>query len=76
MKRKTAVITFAILVLVLGCARQEDPVSLRADLVPLKMMVTDYLLKDQGRKLIKIEASANYVVPLSTYEPHEGYNFP
>ena len=70
MNAKIAIISCASLVLAMGCSRPEDPVSLRADLVPLKMMMTDYLLKDGGKKLIKIECSANYVVPLSSYEPH------
>lgn len=57
-------------ILVAGCSRSEEPlVSLRADLVPLKIVMTDYIFADSGRKLIKVEGSATYVVPLAAYEP-------
>lgn len=70
MKTKVVVISCFALASVMGCSHPEDPVSLRADLVPLKMMMTDYVFADREKKLIKIECSANYVVPLSAHEPH------
>lgn len=57
-------------ILMTGCSRSEETlVNLRADLVPLKIVMTDYILAESGRKLIKVEGSASYVVPLAAYEP-------
>lgn len=59
-----------LMAVIAGCSRSGNPpASLRADLVPLKVVMTDYILADSGRKLIKVEGSANYVVPLAAYDP-------
>lgn len=62
---------FALCVLLAGCGQEEPskPVSFRADLVPLKVCMTDYIIEDGGEKLVKIEGSAQLMVPVSSYDP-------
>ena len=68
--KRGAVFCF-LMVLMTGCSRSDmSSVCLRADLVPLKVMMTDYIFADGGKKLIKVEGSANYVVPLAAYTPY------
>ena len=62
---------FALSVLLAGCGQKEssNPVSFRADLVPLKVYMTDYIIVDGGEKLVRIEGSAQLIVPVSSYDP-------
>lgn len=56
--------------LLAGCSDDTPtPTSFRADFVPLKIVMTDYIFDNDGGKLFKIHGSAQLVVPLSSYEP-------
>lgn len=48
---------------------ERAPVSFRSDFVPLKVVMTDYVIADGGSKLFKIEGSAQLIVPLAGCEP-------
>ena len=53
-----------------GCSDDTPPpTSLRADLVPMKIVMTDYIIDNGGEKLFKIEGSAQLIVPLASHEP-------
>ena len=67
---KRGMVLGCLMAVIAGCSRSDSPpTSLRADLVPLKVVMTDYIVADSGRKLIKVEGSVSYVVPLASYEP-------
>lgn len=73
-------VCFALSAVSAGCTQSEDsepPACLKADLVPLKIVMTDYISADGGSKLIMIKGSASYVVPFSALnEPSlEGKRF-
>lgn len=56
--------------LIVGCDHEDaPPVSFRSDFVPLKVVMTDYIIDDGGTKLFKIQGSAQLIVPLSGCEP-------
>lgn len=56
--------------LLAGCSDDTPPpTSIRADLVPLKIEMTDYIFDNGGEKLFKIQGSAQLVVPLSSHQP-------
>ena len=53
-----------------GCDEDQvdtwQPPELKKELVPLKIVMTDYVFADGGDKFIKFEGSAEYVVPLNS----------
>ena len=62
---------FVLCILLAGCSQEDtaNQVSFRADFVPLKVYMTDYVMKDGGEKLVKIEGSAQLIVPVSIDDP-------
>lgn len=68
--RVFGLISISIISLLAGCGKDEpSPVTFRSDFVPLKVVMTDYILEDGGSKLFKIQGSAQLIVPLAGYEP-------
>ena len=65
------VLGMALASIMVGCDEEESQplVSLRSDLVPLKVIMTDYVKDGGGEKLLKIECSAQLIVPLANCKP-------
>ena len=53
--------------IMVGCEEEKSQqvVTLRSDFVPLKVMMTDYVIAEDGAKLFKIEGSVQLIVPLA-----------
>ena len=67
---KNCLIFIPLIALIAGCSKESgQPIQRRADLVPLKIVMTDYIFADGGEKIIKIQGSAQMIVPLGSFEP-------
>jgi len=62
-----------LLVAIAGCDEDAPPVAFRSDFVPLKVVMTDYII-DGDEKLFKIQGSAQLIVPLAGCEPVQDGN--
>ncbi len=67
--REAAIMTLMFILVGCGNESPQPPVCLRSDLVPLKVVMTDYIIDGDGDKLFKIEGSAQLIVPLASHEP-------
>ena len=68
--RVIGLVSISIIAILVGCRKDNhQPATFRSDFVPLKVVMTDYILEDGGSKLFKIQGSAQLIVPLAGYEP-------
>lgn len=73
MHKIKGVMGVALVSMMVGCGGNgndsQPKVIFRADLVPLKVAMTDYVIDWDGEKLFKIEGSAQLIVPLADHKP-------